>query len=322
MKAMTGMVNKKIGVVMDPITDINPEKDGTFAMLLEAQKRKWSIYYFEPKDLYIEQQDAMGDARCLSVADVKDKWYTFEGPQESIPLSKLDVILMRKDPPFTIDYIYITQLLSLAEKQGCLVINKPQSLRDKNEKLFVCEFPELTPATLVSSNVSKLQAFIYKHLDVIVKPLSGMGGTGVARIQSNDAETLSILKTMTKDGAEYIMAQKYIPEIKHGDKRILLVNGKPIPYALARIPKPGDIRGNIAAGATGKGIPISERDRYICDKVGPVLAQKGLWFVGLDIIGDYLTEINVTSPTCIRELDRAFNINIAGTLFDWIESHR
>ena len=308
----------KLGVVMDPIASIKPYKDSTLAMLLEAQRRGWVLQYMEQKDLFIDKGEPHAFITDLQVADNNDSWFTL-GSKAAIPLSQLDVILMRKDPPLTLDYIYSTYLLELAEQAGVLIINKPQSLRDANEKLFTCWFPQCCPETLVTANKKLLQDFIGAHKEAILKPMDGMGGQSVFFLRIGDLNMNAIIESLTQNGNRLIMAQRFIPAILQGDKRVLMINGEPIEYALARIPTRGDIRGNLAAGARGEVIPLTEEDRFICSQVGPVLRQKGLIFVGLDIIGEYLTEINVTSPTCIREIEAVFPINIAGRLMDCLE---
>jgi len=308
----------KLGVVMDPIGAINVKKDSTLAMLVEAQSRGWEIHYMEMNDLYLEMGQGRARTRKLSVSYDPDGWFEF-GSGQDIALSDLSVILMRKDPPFDIEYIYATYLLELAEANGVLVVNKPQSLRDANEKLFTAWFPQCMPACLVTREQSRLRKFLEENNDIVVKPLGGMGGESVFRVQQNNPNIGVIFETLTRHGTRYAMAQKFIPEIVDGDKRILMVNGEPVPYALARIPQAGETRGNLAAGGTGVGVELSDRDRWICEQVAPTLKVKGLLFVGLDVIGDYLTEINVTSPTCIRELDSQYNINISALLMDVIE---
>ncbi len=307
----------KLGVIMDPIGSINYKKDSTLAMLLAAQQQGWELYYMEQADLFLATAEARALMRPLQVQADPDCWYSL-GQTEPRPLAELDVILMRKDPPFDMDYIYTTYLLELAETAGTLVVNRPQSLRDANEKLFTALFPQCTPPTLVSSRAELIRDFLAEHGDIILKPLDSMGGTSIFRVQQGDVNTGVIIETLTHHGRRQIMAQRYIPEISEGDKRILLIDGDPIPYALARIPAQGETRANLAAGGRGVGIPLTDRDRWICEQVAPVLRAKGLLFVGLDVIGDYLTEINVTSPTCIRELDEQFNLNIAGRLLERI----
>jgi glutathione synthase len=307
----------RLGVVMDPIGSIATYKDSTFAMLLAAQARGWEVRYMELADLYLDGGTAMARHRGLRVTDARHDWYAF-GDAETAPLGELDVILMRKDPPFDTEYIYATYLLEQAAEAGALVVNRPQALRDTNEKLSIARFPQCAPPTLVTRDAARLRAFAAEHGDVILKPLHGMGGTSVFRLRPGDPNLSVVIETLTGHGTAYAMAQRFIPEIAAGDKRILLVDGQPVPYALARIPAPGETRGNLAAGATGRGVALTERDRWICAEVGPWLCERGLLFVGLDVIGDYLTEINVTSPTCIRELDAQYGLDIAGQLLDCI----
>lgn len=308
----------KLGVVMDPIATITIKKDTTFAMLLAAQARGWQLHYFEQADLYARGNQSFGRTRVLSVEDNKSGWFAFREERE-IPLAELDVILMRKDPPFDMEYIYTTYLLELAEGAGTLVVNKPRSLRDANEKFFALHFLSCCPPTLVSREPSRLKAFLGEHGDIVVKPLDGMGGASVFRLRPHDPNVSVILETLTAHGRRSAMAQRYIPEVVAGDKRILLIDGEPVPYALARIPQAGETRANLAAGGRGEGVPLNERDRWICAQVAPTLRAMGLLFVGLDVIGDYLTEINVTSPTCARELDAQFGLDIGGELMAAIE---
>lgn len=308
----------KLGIVMDPIADINIKKDSSFAMLLQAQQRGYEIHYMEMADLYLLQGQARASTRLLSVEQNPDSWYSF-GSSQDIALSELDVILMRKDPPFDTEYIYATYMLERAEDEGTLIVNKPQSLRDANEKLYTSWFSQHTPKTLVSRDAQRLKAFYQAEQDVILKPLDGMGGASIFRLKPNDANVSVIIETLTEHGSRYAMAQRFIPEIVDGDKRILVVNGKPVPYCLARIPASGETRGNLAAGGRGEARPLSDSDWAIANAVAPTLKAKGLIFVGLDVIGDKLTEINVTSPTCIREIEAAFDISITGMLFDEIE---
>ncbi len=307
----------KIGVVMDPIGNINFKKDSTLAMLLEAQSRGWTLFYMEQADLYMAHDVARAQMKPLKVFNNANNWYQLDSAEDQT-LNSLDAILMRKDPPFNMDYIYSTYILEKAEEKGTLIINKPQSLRDANEKLFTNNFPQCMPATLVSSQAKHIKTFYQEHKDIILKPLDGMGGASVFRIKPGDSNLGVIIETLTKHGTTLAMVQRFIPEIKQGDKRILLINGEPIPYALARIPAKGETRANLAAGGEGVGIELTDRDRWICEQVAPLLKAKGLIFVGIDVIGDYLTEVNVTSPTCIRELDKQFNINISAVLMDWI----
>lgn len=304
---------------MDPIEAINPKKDSTLAMLLAAQKRGWQLYYMQQNDLSVRDGKLLLQAQAVSVKDDLNNWFSL-GETKQIPATELDVLLMRKDPPLDMQYIHTTYLLELAEAAGVLVVNKPQTLRDANEKLFTAWFPQCCPPTLVSRNMQQLRDFMEENSDIIIKPLEGMGGMSIFRLKLGDPNISVALETLTQNGSQYIMAQRFIPEISQGDKRILLVNGEPMPYALARIPASGETRGNLAAGGRGEGVPLSERDYWICEQVGPTLKQKGLLFVGLDVIGDYLTEINVTSPTCIRELDAQFGLDIGGALMECIAS--
>ncbi|MCH8845338.1 MAG: glutathione synthase [Proteobacteria bacterium] len=309
----------KLGIIMDPIDGINIKKDSSFAMLLEAQSRAWDIYYMEMDDLFLVNDIPSATTRKMTVEDETSRWYQFH-QATTLSLFDLDVILMRKDPPFNMEYIYATYLLELAHRQGTLVVNDPASLRDANEKLFVSWFPQCTTPTLVARKSEHIHAFLDEHRDIILKPLDGMGGASIFRIQHSDQNTNVIIETLTENGNRHAMAQRFIPEIVHGDKRILMIDGEPVPYALARIPKEGEIRGNLAAGGSAKGVELTSRDRWICEQLAPTLKEKGLLFVGIDVIGDYLTEINVTSPTCIRELDTIYDLNIAGDLMDAIEA--
>lgn len=306
-----------LGVVMDPIASINIKKDSTFAMLLESQRRGWDIWYMQQKDLFLSENRTSASMQKLTVADNPDGWFSL-AETRTAPLDVLDVILMRKDPPFDMEYIYTTYLLENAEKLGCLVVNSPASLRDCNEKLFTSWFPQCCPETLVSRNHEQVLSFVNKYREAIVKPLGGMGGASIFRAHADDPNLNVIIETLTENGRKFTMAQRFIPEIRDGDKRILMVDGEAVPYALARIPKPGENRGNLAVGGKGVGILLSERDHWIAAQVAPVLRQKSILFAGLDVIGDYLTEINVTSPTCIRELDAQFNLNISAQLLDSI----
>ena len=308
----------KLGIVMDPIADINIKKDSSFAMLLEAQRRGYELHYMEMADLYLTNGEARARTRLLSVEQNYDKWYEF-GSEQDIDLASLNVVLMRKDPPFDTEFIYATYILERAEEKGTLIVNKPQSLRDCNEKLFTAWFADLTPETLVTRNKAQLKAFWEKHHDIILKPLDGMGGASIFRVKEGDPNLPVIAETLTELGSRYCMAQNYLPAIKDGDKRVLVVDGEPVPYCLARIPQGGETRGNLAAGGRGEPRPLSDSDWDIARRVAPTLKAKGLIFVGLDIIGDRLTEINVTSPTCIREIEAVFPISITGMLMDAIE---
>ncbi|MFD2643891.1 glutathione synthase [Pseudomonas japonica] len=308
----------RLGIVMDPIASISYKKDSSLAMLLAAQARGWTLFYMEQKDLYLGAGQARARMRPLKVFANPERWFELEAEQDS-PLAELDVILMRKDPPFDLEFVYSTYLLEQAEAEGVLVVNRPQSLRDCNEKLFATRFPQCMAPTLVSRRADILREFAATHGDVILKPLDGMGGASVFRHRPGDPNLSVILETLTQHGHQQIMAQAFLPEIKDGDKRILMIDGEPVPYCLARIPASGETRGNLAAGGRGEARPLTERDRWIAAQVGPSLREKGLLFVGLDVIGDYLTEINVTSPTCIREIDAAYNTDIGGQLMDAID---
>jgi glutathione synthase len=308
----------KLGVVMDPVGSIKPTKDTTLAMLLAAQARGWTLHYFEQHNLYLLDGEARGLSRRLQVNEMPRDWFSF-GEQLDIDLASLDVILMRKDPPFDMEYIYSTYVLERAEQAGALVINRPQSLRDANEKAYTAWFPECCPPTLMTSDMNYIREFLAEHGKIVVKPLAGMGGASVFVLANGDPNLSVVLEILTERGTRLTVAQKYIPEISEGDKRILLIDGEPIPYALARIPAPGESRGNLAAGGNGVGVPLTKRDRWICAQVATSLRNKGLLFVGLDVIGDYLTEINVTSPTGVRELDKLYDLDIANQFMTVIE---
>ena len=311
------MKSARIGMVMDPIAGITPAKDSSLAMLLEAQSRGHELWTFEIGDLRLDNGVARGRGRTVKVWDDPDKWFELGEPVD-MTLGDLDAVLMRKDPPFDMEYIYSTYILERAEDAGALIVNRPASLRDMNEKAYTAWFPECCPDTLVTRKMSDLKAFRDHHKRIVVKPLDGMGGKSIFVVHSGDNNANVIFETLTDYGSRFAMAQVFIPEISAGDKRILLVDGEAIGFALARIPSGDDNRGNLVMGATGKAIELSERDRHIAAQVGPVLRDNGVIFAGIDVIGDYLTEVNVTSPTGIRELDRAFDLNIAGTLFDAI----
>lgn len=306
----------RLGVVMDPLSSINPKKDSTLAMMLEAQRRGWRLSYMEQNDLFVRDGKPYATLRHVTVTDRPQDWFEFTAPPEVAPLNSLDTILMRKDPPFNMEYVYSTYILELAERANVLVVNKPQSLRDANEKMFISWFPQCCVPTLVTRRSSQVREFLAEMNDVILKPLDGMGGSAIFRVKQGDPNLSVILETLTEHDQRTIMAQRFIPEIVHGDKRILVIDGVPVPYALARVPAPGETRGNLAAGGSGVGVALTARDRWICEQVGPVLRAKGLLFVGLDVIGEYLTEINVTSPTCLRELDKLYGLNIAAQFLD------
>jgi glutathione synthase len=304
---------KVIGVVMDPIGSIKPYKDTTLHILLAAQAHGWSILYFEMQDIWLRDGVAMGRGRALNVIDDKKHWFDLAEPDE-IRLGAVPVILMRKDPPFDLEYITATYILERAQEQGALVVNRPDSLRDCNEKAFTAWFPQCAPPTLFSRDASLLRAFHAEHKDVIYKPVDGMGGMGIFQVDASGRNLGAVIEELTRHGRRVIVAQKYLPAIKDGDKRILVVDGKAIPYCLARIPLAGETRGNLAAGGRGEPRPLTKRDRWIAAQVGPTLKKRGLLFVGLDVIGDYLTEINVTSPTCAREIDGVYRQDIGGKL--------
>ena len=308
----------RIGVLMDPIATINTKKDTTLGLLRAASAAGHQLTYLEQVDLTVRNGETMASLRSLTVYDDDTAWYAM-GERYDASLSTLDVVLMRKDPPFDMEFFYTTQLLEDAERRGTLIVNRCASLRDCNEKLFATQFPECCPPLLVSRDPTALKAFHAEHGDVIFKPLDGMGGQSIFRVKENDPNLNVILETLTDNGGVTIMAQQYLPAIKDGDKRVLMINGEAVPFSLARLPMAGENRGNLAAGGSGIVQPLSDRDRWIAEQVGPTLREKGLLFVGLDIIGDYLTEINVTSPTCMREIDRAKNTQIAEQLIACIE---
>ncbi|NID15544.1 glutathione synthase [Luteibacter yeojuensis] len=308
-----------VAVLMDPIRSIKIAKDTTFALLLEASRRGHALLYMEQGDLAMRNGEAWARLRPLTVTEDPSGWFTLGDPQWR-PLAEVDIVLARKDPPVDAQFIYDTMVLERAQRAGCKVVNDPRSLRDCNEKLFSLDFPQCIVPTLVSRDAGELKAFVAEHGEVVLKPLDGMGGRGIFRVRAGDTNLNSMLETMLAGGRNFTVVQKYIPEITAGDKRILLIDGEPVPYALARIPQGDEFRGNLAAGGRGEGIPLSDRDRWIAAQVAPELIRRGLRFVGLDVIGDYLTEINVTSPTGLRELDARFGINIAGLLFDAIEA--
>ncbi len=309
----------RTGVVMDPIAGIKIHKDSTFAMMLEAQRRGHELIYMEPGDLRVENGEPLAMMRRVVVQDDPEKWFRLEKP-ELLPLESLDILLMRRDPPFDMDYIFLTYILELAERRGVLVINRPQSLRDANEKFFISMFPQCCVPVAITRDSRCIKEFVEQQGLSVVKPLDGMGGDSIFQLRPGDPNLNVILEAMTQNDKRLVMAQKYIPEISQGDKRILMVDGEPVPYALARFPGAGDFRGNLAKGGRGQGVELSERDRWIAGQVAPELKRRGILFAGLDVIGDWLSEVNVTSPTCIRELDAQFGLNIAGQLFDAAEA--
>ena len=314
-------MNLNVAVVMDPIAKIKIAKDSTFAMMLEAQRRSHQLHYVVPGSLAVVNGQAVAQLASLAVQDDSTDWYKLATPQLQ-PLSRMDVVLMRTDPPVDSAYLHDSIILGMAQAEGVLVVNDPQGLRDLNEKLAALLFPDCCPPTLVSRDAATLREFIASHRHCVLKPLDGMGGRSIFMVREGDPNINVILETLTEGGRTLAMAQRYLPEIVQGDKRILLIDGEAVPYCLARIPQGTEFRGNLAAGGRGEGRPLTDRDRWIAARVGPELRRRGMIFVGLDVIGDYLTEVNVTSPTCIRELDLQFGLNIAGTLFDAIEARR
>jgi glutathione synthase len=311
----------RVAVLMDPIGSIHIEKDSTFAMLLEAQRRGHTLLYLTQDSLAVRDAVPWGRAAVLNVRDDAGGWFSLETPHW-LDLRSVDVILARKDPPFDAQFLYDTMVLELAQRAGVLVVNDPQALRDANEKLFSLHFPQCIPPTIVARDAGEIKRFVAEHGDVVVKPLDGMGGRSIFRSGRGDPNLNVILETLTDNGHSFAVAQRYLAEIRDGDRRVLLIDGEPVPYVLARMPQGDDFRGNLARGGKGVGAPISERERWIAAQVAPELRRRGMLFVGLDVIGDWLTEVNVTSPTCIRELDAQFGLNIAGVLFDAIEARR
>lgn len=312
-------MSKHLGVVMDPIGSIKPNKDSTLAMLLAARAKGWTLHYMGLESIFVIDGEVHAHQRELEVKDDPTHWFQL-GPVTTGPVSALDGILMRKDPPFNMEYIYATYLLEFAETAGTPVFNRPGSIRDCNEKLFALHFPQCCPPHVVSRDPNVLRDFYRQHGDVIYKPLDGMGGASIFHVAPGDPNVTVIIESLTDDGRRHIMGQKYLPEIKQGDTRILLINGKPVPYGLARVPAEGETRGNLAAGGQGIGRELTDREWWICEQISPSLVEKGLDFVGIDVIGEYLTEINVTCPTCIRELDRAFDLDIAGDYMTFLET--
>ena len=312
-------MSRDIGVVMDPISTINYKKDTSLALLWAARDRGWRLWYMEQSDLYLDAGQARARMRPLEVRETADDFYTLGTPEDK-DLADLDAILMRKDPPFDMEFVYTTHLLENAERRGTLIVNRCASLRDCNEKLYATEFPHCCPTLIVSRDPLQLRAFHQQHGDVVFKPLDGMGGSSIFRVREGDPNLSVILETLTQNGQQTIMGQVYLPDIINGDKRILMVNGEPIPYALARVPLAGETRGNLAAGGSGRVQALTDRDRWIAEQVGPDLRSRGLLFVGLDVIGEHLTEINVTSPTCLREIEAEASPNIAAKLMTCIES--
>jgi len=308
----------KIAIVLDPLDGIKTYKDTTYAMMVEADGRGHELHVLMPDGLMWKHGRVVGASCRLELTGDKQRWYRTDAPREDA-LADFDAVLMRKDPPFDMEYVTATWLLELAGREGARVFNDPRALRDHSEKLAIAEFPQFTAPTLVTRLEQQIHAFIDEHADVVVKPLDGMGGSQVFRVTDTDPNRNVIVETLTWHGTRSIMAQRYIPEIRHGDKRILLIGGEPVPYSLARIPKPGESRGNLAAGGSGVAQPLSARDREIALALGPELARRGLLLVGLDVIGDYLTEVNVTSPTCFQEIRDQTGCNVAAIFIDALE---
>ena len=314
------MSDKKLAVIMDPLENIKPHKDSSLAMMLEAQERGFELFCGDLQDIWLQGAEPCGRLKKVTVFDDSEQWFRIDETVE-VNLGDMDVILMRKDPPFDIQYVFSTYVLDQAHRQGTVVVNHPQGLRDANEKAFLAWFPECVPGTLITRSLDQMRDFIAQHRRVVVKPLDMMGGRSVFATDIDDGNHNVIFETVSDYGRRYTMVQQYIPEIsKTGDRRILLVDGVPIPFALARIPTLGDHRGNMDAGARVEVHPLTEREQTICDQIGPLLKEKGLLFAGIDIIGNYMTELNVTSPTGIRELQRESGISIVGELFDAIMS--
>jgi glutathione synthase len=308
----------RLVVVMDPISSIKPAKDTTLAMLLAAQKRGWQLLYAEQNDLWLQDGTAYARLREVKVRDDLKSWYELGAPRVA-KLGEMDVVLMRKDPPFDMEYIYTTYILERAEEQGALIVNRPQGLRDMNEKVFTAWFPQCCAPTLITRDMADMHAFLREHLRIVCKPLHGMGGRSIFVVDRGDKNANVVFETLTEYGTRFAIVQKYIPDIvATGDSRILVIDGEPAPYALARIPTESDNRGNLAAGARGEGRELNDRDRWLVNEIGPTLRERGMMFVGLDVIGGYVTEINVTSPTGVRELDKQFGTEIAGLLMDAI----
>jgi glutathione synthase len=308
----------RIVVVMDPIGSIKPAKDTTLAMMLAAQQRGWTLWYAEQSDLWLRDGVAMARVRDVKVTDHLQSWFEFGNPQ-TIKLGEADAILMRKDPPFDMEFIYTTYILERAQDQGALVVNRPQGLRDMNEKVFTAWFPQCCAPTLITRDMRDMHAFLQEHQRIVCKPLYGMGGRSIFAIERGDKNTNVIFETMTQYGTNFAIVQKYLPEIvATGDSRVLVIDGEPAPYALARIPSETDNRGNLAAGAKGVGRALTDRDRWLVSEIGPTLRERGMLFVGLDVIGGFVTEINVTSPTGVRELDKQFGTRIADLLMEAI----
>jgi glutathione synthase len=309
----------KIAFLADPLSSFKIYKDSTFAMMAEAARRGHEVYAFQQRHMALKEGKVTAHVSRIELTGDQHEWYK-AAPSEDTSLAAFDAVIQRKDPPFDMEYVYGTYLLQLAEQQGAKVFNKPSAIRDHNEKLSIAQFSQFTAPTLVTSDETRLRDFQAEHGDVILKPLDGMGGAGIFRIKADGLNLGSIIETLTQHGARTIMAQRYIPDIVKGDKRILLIDGKPVPYSLARIPQAGEVRGNLAAGGTGVAQPLSQRDREIAEALGPELAARGLLLVGLDVIGDYLTEVNVTSPTCFQEITQQTGFQVASMFIDAVEA--
>jgi glutathione synthase len=309
----------KIAFLADPLSSFKIYKDSTFAMMAEAARRGHEVYAFQQRHMALREGKVTAHVSRIELTGDAHDWYK-AAPSEDTSLAAFDAVIQRKDPPFDMEYVYGTYLLQLAERQGAKVFNKPSAIRDHNEKLSIAQFSQFTAPTLVSSDETRLRDFQAEHGDVILKPLDGMGGAGIFRVKADGLNLGSIIETLTQLGARTIMAQRYIPDIVKGDKRILLIDGKPVPFCLARIPQAGEVRGNLAAGGTGVAQPLSQRDREIAEALGPELASRGLLLVGLDVIGDYLTEVNVTSPTCFQEITQQTGFQVASMFIDAVEA--
>jgi len=309
----------KIAFLADPLSSFKIYKDSTFAMMAEAARRGHEVYAFQQRHMALKEGKVTAHVSRIELTGDAKNWYKAE-PSEDTSLAAFDAVIQRKDPPFDMEYVYGTYLLQLAEQQGAKVFNKPSAIRDHNEKLSIAQFSQFTAPTLVTSDETRLRDFQAEHGDVILKPLDGMGGAGIFRVKADGLNLGSIIETLTQLGTRTIMAQRYIPDIVKGDKRILLIDGKPVPYCLARIPQAGEVRGNLAAGGTGVAQPLSQRDREIAEALGPELASRGLLLVGLDVIGDYLTEVNVTSPTCFQEITQQTGFQVASMFIDAVEA--
>ncbi|UGQ46994.1 glutathione synthase [Massilia endophytica] len=309
----------KIAFLADPLASFKIYKDSTFAMMAEAARRGHQVFAFQQRHMALRDGKVTTYASRIHLTGDSNHWYTADAA-EDLPLTAFDAIVERKDPPFNMEYVYGTYLLEQAERQGARVFNKPSAIRDHNEKLSIAQFPQFTSPTLVTSDETRLRDFHAEHSDIILKPLDGMGGTGIFRVKSDGLNLGSIIETLTNNGHTTIMAQRYIPDIVKGDKRVLVIGGKPVPFSLARIPQAGEVRGNLAAGGTGVAQPLTARDREIAESIGPELAARGLLLVGLDVIGDYLTEVNVTSPTCFQEITQQTGFQVAAMFIDALEA--